>query len=83
MPILRDQAWTAGIMVATTGVLLRKPLSNATGNAMRAWAERTERGERSRWLTIRSTPPEWWMPAATTNMATTVISPLLLKPARA
>ena len=83
MPVFRDQLLTAGIMVATTGVLLRNPLNSATGVNMRHMAARTFLGRPSSRVTINSAPPEALMPAATTNIAATVTRPSLAKPARA
>ena len=58
MPILRDQALTAGIMVATTGVLFKNALSGITGRNILNMAPRTEVGLPSNLLTSRSMPPD-------------------------
>ena len=54
----RAQLFTAGIMVATMGVLLRKALSSATGANRRSMAPRAVVGRPSRRCTISSAPPE-------------------------
>ena len=70
----------AGIIVATTGVLFKKPLSNATGANILVKADRTVLGRPRKRFTSRSIPPDPCSPAATTNIAATVITPLLLNP---
>ena len=70
-------------MVATTGVLLRKLLKNATGQNIRESAARGVLGLPNKAFTIKSIAPEACIPAATTNIPATVIRPELLKPLNA
>jgi len=65
-------------MVATTGVLLRKLLRNTTGKNILVIAERTVFGLPNNLFTSKSIAPEACIPAATTNIAATVINPELL-----
>jgi hypothetical protein len=83
MPILRDQACIAGIIVATTGVLLRTPLKSITGANIRPNAPLIDFGCPNTLFTNRLIPPDPCMPAATTYITATVINPELAKPASA
>ncbi len=69
--------------MATTGVLFRKLLKNATGQNIRLSAARDVLGLPNNVFTSKSIAPEACIPAATTNIPATVIKPELLKPLNA
>lgn len=70
-------------MVATTGVLFKNAARGAIGKKKRNNAIRSVLGLPSNLFTNKSMPPALEIPAATTNIAATVIKPELLKPANA
>ena len=76
------QRWTMGIITATTGVLFKKPDTNAMGTIRRTCAPAIVRGLPSSLDMYQSKPPVALIPAATTNNVATVNSPSLLNPAR-
>ena len=60
------QSATAGMNIATTGVLLRKALITATGVIRRSWAARRPVGRPSTEWAIQPMPPVSRRPATTT-----------------
>src|SRR5690606_1464014 len=83
MRCLRAHSETAGIMIATTGVLFRKADTRATGAMSRACAPATVPGRPRRRVLIHVTAPVSRMAPATTYSAAMVATASLPKPARA
>ncbi len=81
-PVVRARSRTTGIIIATMGVLFKTALPRAMGGKILSCAEVKEPGRpMSRW-DRRDIAPVAYMPAATGNNAATVITPVLLNPAR-
>ena len=80
---IRAQSFTAGISIATSGVLFMNAERPIVGSIMRATAVVGVLGRPKSRLAIHSTPPVSRTPAPTMNSTPTVIIPSFDMPARA
>jgi hypothetical protein len=81
-PVLLHKSRITGIIIATSGVLLRNALPAVTGTKILSWAASMLFGRPVNFSLNRVIAPVEYMPAATMKSAPMVSTPELAKPAR-